>query len=531
MHRVAALSRLVSVHAALLLTPAALGAAPTGSDHPAEDEVAELISAELLDGASQTPVHNRDRWALRDLLVRDFAQTREVRAQVRLALDPLRQLRDPRWLEELERRAALAQLRPSSSHEAAKELGVAYDIPLADHQLVDAYIDYFTGRGRWFFERWLERSGRYIPMMQPILEEHGLPKDLVYLAMIESGFSAKALSVAAAAGYWQFIRSTAQLFGMKMDTWVDERRDFVTATHSAARYLSRLYAQFGDWHLAWASYNGGEGRVRRTLARTGAKSFWELVELNALPKETQHYVPKIIAAAIVAKNRERYGFGHVKDLQPLTYDELEVRDSIDLRLLAKELGCSAEHLRELNPQFIYDLTPPGRRLRLRVPVGAAISAQAWLDSLPPSQRFTYGHHTVARGDTLSGIANRFGTSIAMIQELNDVRDPRSLRPGQRLIIPSLRKLHDTATAVSVAGAEQQRSAPRAVHHPAAKSKPQTIATSNQPHAKHVVVAGETLWSISRRYGATVEQVRSWNGLRGNELRAGAVLKIYGSSGS
>ncbi|MBC7794875.1 MAG: lytic transglycosylase domain-containing protein, partial [Clostridia bacterium] len=205
----------------------------------------------------------RSRWALRELLALDFAQSPGLENAVAKALasgvDPrdIGSTKDGRWLEGFDRSTALASLRPFTSHQAARVSAAAYDIPITDHALVDAWIDYFTGRGRWFFERWLGRSERYIPMMQPILESYGIPKDLVYLAMIESGFSAKAYSVAAASGYWQFIRGTAKTYGLHMDAWVDERRDYIIATHAAARYLVSLHKLFGDWPLAWAGYNAG----------------------------------------------------------------------------------------------------------------------------------------------------------------------------------------------------------------------------------------------------------------------------------
>jgi LysM repeat protein len=418
------------------------------------------------------------------------------------------------WERLLLRRRALSRIRLDDDSLLARDDTVTYDIPLADHPLVDTYVKHFTGRGRWFFAKWLARADRYLPIMQPILSKAGVPRDLVYVAMVESGFSARAVSVAAACGYWQFIRSTGKLFGMRMDVWIDERRDFVRATEAAAAYMKQLHEQFGDWHLAWAGYNAGGGRVRRALARYRVEDYWTLIgRKRALAKETRHYVPKIVAAAIISKSREKYGFGDVEPLPPLLYDDVEVDDAVDLRVVARKLGVSLTRLRELNPALLQDVTPPGREHILRVPRGRGPETSKWLASLPASKRLTYRHHRVKGGDTLWKIAARYNSSIEAIRDFNRVRNPRALRVGSSLIVPTLR---------SGPRAKVYASAP--VKRAARVAQRITKAVSSASH--HVVAPGDTLWSISRKYDTTVGFIKAKNGLRSSRIVVGEKLRIH-----
>ncbi len=303
----------------LLVAPLAAGAQaePPPGEEPVEDNVEadaepqrvrELLDHDLPD-SSGALTSDVDRWILRSVLTDGLAQSLPSAA----ALSPpdlpsgsgaqSLPVAAPSLAKALDSARQLARLHGvPEQHHAARVAADNFDIPLATHPLVDLYIDYFSGRGRWFFAKWLERSRRFIPMMQPILEKAGVPQDLVYVAMIESGFSASAYSTAAAAGYWQFIGPTGKLYGLSHTLWVDERRDFERATQAAARYLGALYREMGDWHLAWACYNAGEGRIRRALAKYKVHDFWQLIAYpRSVAKETAHYVPKVIAAAMIAK--------------------------------------------------------------------------------------------------------------------------------------------------------------------------------------------------------------------------------------
>lgn len=490
----------------------------------ARDSIASLLEKEMPNEAELLAEGSAEgRWALRDRLLDDFAHTPVPRRRVhrvmarRAKTRALQEMGDPAWIEALEDRALAIRLRGLPRHQADRAQPLAFDIPLADHPLVDAYVEYFTGRGRWFFRKWLARADRYVPIMRPILEAKGLPADLVYVAMIESGFSARATSTAQAAGFWQFIRSTGRLYGLQQDAWVDERRDFVRATEGAAAYLKKLYGDFDDWHLAWAAYNAGEGRIRRALEKTRVKDYWTLTaKPHALAKETVHYVPKIIAAAIISKDRLAYGFDDVNSLPPLEYDELQIRDASDLRMIAKRLQVGLSTLRALNPGLTVDITPPGQVWTLRVPQGRGAEAATWLANLPRSKRLRYAQHRVRKGDTLYGIAHRYGTTMSVVKSFNSIGNPRGLRPGQRLIIP-------TPTPPPNKDAHRRPERARRV----AKAGPRPVpAIGAKPVARHTVAAGETLWAISQRYGVSVSKLKRWNTRVGNTLGVGEVLDIF-----
>ncbi len=459
----------------------------------------------------------RERWALARVLRLDFAHTPRLEGAVRARVfDPLHAWCRPDLAEALARHAAEAALRGPHAHEAAHAVAVAFDIPLADHELVDLYVDYFAGRGRWYFAKWLVRLDRYQPLMQPILSARGVPGDLVYLALIESGLVPHAVSRAGAVGPWQFMPETGRRHDLRIDGWLDERRDFVRASEAAAEHLADLYGEFKDWHLAWAAYNAGSGRIRRAMLRTGLKDYWQLVdEKRALPVETRHYVAKVIAAAVIAKDRRRYGFDEAAPPALTAYDEIDLDEPVDLRLVARHLGVSVEVMRELNPALLQDVTPPHRSYRLRVPKGRGDDTSTWLVALPAARRLSYRHHTVRPGDTLHGIAQRYDTTVTAIREFNDVQNPRALRPGRALIVPSVKK---TARA-------QERPPPlRAV----ASAAP--IPGMGSAKASHVVTSGETLWSIARRYGVSVTELKGWNQRRGNVVVIGETLAIR-SNGS
>ncbi|MEZ4272448.1 MAG: LysM peptidoglycan-binding domain-containing protein [Myxococcota bacterium] len=487
-----------------------------------DDDLVEILQAE---GVEDTSLLQENPADMRVLLRRGFLQTPTLEHQLQRRLGgPWKSARRDDWPETLTRNAALAVLR-NDTHWQPPPPGVQYDIPLAQHALVDSYIDYFSGRGRWFFEQWLARAERYMPIMQPLLEAAGMPLDTIYLAMIESGFKSRAYSSAAASGFWQFIASTGRHYNLKQSTWVDERRDFIKATNSAIRYLKDLHRQFGDWHLAWAAYNAGGGRISRALKKYGVSDLWSLVDRqNALPEETRHYVPKIIAAAIVAKNRAHYGFSvweRAEPLSPLTWEEVPVSSPIELPRLASSLNIDLELLRALNPELRYDITPPGK-YTLRVPVGQSDAVSTWLARLPPTQRFAYQPYTIRSGDTLSGIAHRFGSRVDALKDFNGIRSARFLRVGQNILIPSLSR--SAASTRRTARARGVRSA-----QPHDSTTQPTVVASESGSAKvratHRVGKGETLWSISRFHGVSVEALKRWNQLRSNHIKIGAILHI------
>ena len=253
----------------------------------------------------------------------------------------------------------LAQEIKAFLEESGILLGYAQagDLPIVLNSPVQAYLRGFSTGQKATFETYLRRSGRYLPMMRRIFQEHGLPQDLVYLALVESGFNPFARSPAEAVGPWQFIEGTARGYDLKVNYWVDERRDPEKATRAAARYLKDLHHQFGCWYLAAAAYNAGEGRVGNAMQKTAVSDFWTLAKNGCLPRETCEYVPKFIAAALIAKNPEKYGFHAVVYQRPLDYERIKIPGGTDLRAFAQSLGVPPQALRELNPELQRDMAP------------------------------------------------------------------------------------------------------------------------------------------------------------------------------
>lgn len=499
-------------------TPESVAAAQAADD--ALEQLAEDAPDDVAD-ASDDLSEDVDRWVLHDVLAPDGrAQTQDWRD----ALDAVRllpQRKDrPAWQQDLERARLTGALRgtPEQHHEIDTSK-LAFDIPLQSHPLVDMYIDYFTGRGRLMFERWLIRAERYRPLMQSILAQKNVPQDLVYVAMIESGFSAHAYSSAAASGYWQFMRATGKLYGLHQDHWVDERRDFIKATQAAATYMSQLHRTLGDWHLAWASYNAGEGRVRRALGKYQEKTFWALIEHhNSLAKETMHYVPKVIAAALVAKDAKRYGFD-IAPQAPLSFEEISVEGAVDLHVLAKASKLEVQDLTELNPALLHAITPPGQTTRLRVPTGRAPVVSAALKRIPTNHRLTYYTHRVQPGDTLTGIAQRFATDLTTLRAFNRLQGP-VLRVGQQIIVPISGNKPLAVLAQAPQALKRPAVRPVAVRSRARANKPRYLRQGSQ---RHVVRAGETLWGIAHHYHVSLDRIRTHR--KANRLAVGDVLEI------
>ena len=261
----------------------------------------------------------------------------------------------------------------------ANETPLIFDIPMTYNARVSFWIRYFQTEGRSSFRGWLERSSKFIPLIQYELTRAGLPQDLVYLAMIESGFSTSASSHAAAIGLWQFIEPTGRRYGLKIDWWLDERRDFIKSTRAAINYMGDLYQQFNSWYLVAASYNMGENGVRRLMTRYKTNNFWELADRGAMPNETTNYVPKIIAATLIAKAPALYGFRELNYQMPVAFEYFNAPGGTDISNLAQYLGVSGKYLKDLNPELTKGFVPRGVSAhRIRIPKGALLTVSQYV---------------------------------------------------------------------------------------------------------------------------------------------------------
>lgn len=309
-----------------------------------------------------------------------------------------------------------------------------FDVPIIRTATVDKHVQFFSFRIRDRFEVWLGRLERHRPMVERIFTEFNLPVDLIFLSLVESGFSTNAVSRAKAVGPWQFIKGTAKAYDLRVDNWIDERRDPVKSTIAAARYLRDLYQLFGSWPLAMAAYNAGERKVGRALVRAQADDFWDLTDTKLLKRETKEYVPRFLAAALIAKDPTRFGFAVPSQL-PLEYEEVVVTRPIHLKTAALAAGASYAELKTLNPELRKDLTPPDPAYHLKVPAGRK---DAFLANLATYQNWKRVHavrHQIRRGDTLPLLASRHGTTVQAILEANAMTQSEKPKPGDWLLIP------------------------------------------------------------------------------------------------
>lgn len=259
--------------------------------------------------------------------------------------------------------------------------GPHFDLPVTYNEKVRTWISFYQKNGKKDFKIWLERSSRYIPKIIPLLDAQGLPRDLVYLAMIESGFSNSAVSSAEAVGYWQFIKPTANRYGLKVEWWLDERRDIIKSTIAAANYLNDLYKMFNSWYLAAAAYNMGEGRVKNLIKKYQTTNYWTLAKKKDFPQETEQYIPKLIAAMLIAKSPKLYGFRDLKPQQVARYEYFSAPGGTDLENLALYLGADKEAISKLNPELTKGFIPlyiPSRKIR--IPPGHLLRARKFASS-------------------------------------------------------------------------------------------------------------------------------------------------------
>jgi membrane-bound lytic murein transglycosylase D len=364
------------------------------------------------------------------------------------------------------------------------------DFPLVINDYVAGFISYFTSStgGHAHLLRSLERAGRYKDMISRDLREEGVPQDLIYLAVAESGFQPQALNAhSGAGGMWQFM-PFAGAYGLTRNGWFDERFDPEKSSRAYARYMKELFNQFGDWYLAMAAYNWGPGNVQRAVMKTGYADFWELYRRGVLPAETRNYVPGIIAAIIVAKNPTQYGLDNLNPDPPVLFDTITIDYAIDLHLVADVTNASLQEIVALNPSLLRMSTPNDVSFDLHVPPGARDAYLTRIKEIPEEKRSSWRFHVVRAGESLDAIAATLHVRVSEIAETNSIASGESLDEGDELIIP--------------------------------------VATATTTHAqRYTVRRGDTLITVADRFGVSVEQLRRWNRVSSNHITPGHVITV------
>jgi len=389
---------------------------------------------------------------------------------------------------------------------------VTFDIPMVVNDKVLAWIDIFRNRSvfRSSFVGGFQRYGWYEPMIHRILEEEGLPSDLIFMAFLESTYKTSAYSRARAKGIWQFMTPTGRQYGLRVDRYVDERSHPEKSTRAAARYMKDLYATFGDWHLAIAAYNTGAGNIMRAQRRSGKTDYWDLAKTRYMRLETKNFVPAILALALMAKEPGKYGFEDLRHNEPLEYDRITVEGPARLSLVAKLAGVSEDEVKFLNPHLRLGVTPPDERnYELLVPAGTGPTFVAAYEALPDSEKIAKldKFHTVRRGETLGIIASRYGTTVRQLTAANHIRNPHRISIGTQLIVP----------AIPGGGF-------------ASSSDTEAQDLSDGPY--HVVRRGDTLSGISKAYRVSLRRILAWNDMTTRTvLRPGMKIRVSGDGGS
>jgi membrane-bound lytic murein transglycosylase D len=383
----------------------------------------------------------------------------------------------------------LPEADPRLAVKAEQELmHVPHDLPLTVNDSVLQYLSYFsTPRGRAVVERGLERAGRYNEMIRRVLREEGVPEDLIYLAQAESAFQPTAVSRAGARGLWQFMPFRGEEYDLDRSYWVDERSDPEKATRAAARHFRDLYDMFGDWYLVMAAYNSGPLTVIKGIERTGYADFWELQKRHVLPKQTQNYVPIILALAMVGKSPSLYGVEVTPD-KPEPVDTVVPGHPIDLHLVADATGADLEDLRALNPELLRNTTPADATFALKLPAGDGDKFKENIQQVPPDKWTSWRLHAVESGETLGEIARSYRVTPASIEQVNHLDADASLPAGFLLTVPA---------------------APPVAHL-----------------VHYRVQRGDTLEGIAERFDVTTSDLRRWNHLRSSRASRGMVLRIY-----
>jgi membrane-bound lytic murein transglycosylase D len=447
---------------------------------------------------------------------------------------------------------------------------VVHDLPVETNSRVRYFIERYQRQDRKFFEDSLVRRGAWIDMIREIFTETGVPTELSAMALVESGYKTKALSRARAYGMWQFMKGTARLYDLRIDSWQDERGDPEKATRAAARHLKDLYEDLGDWKLAMAAYNAGQGRVQRAIRRSGTRDFWKISQSRHLVRETRNYVPAIMATVIILRDPERYGF-HVEPAEPLRYDTVTVDSWVDLDKVALCADTDLRTIRDLNLDLKYGTTPPNRvPYEVKIPYGRAAAFNTAFAKIPADQRVVPKIHTVRRGDTLYDLARTYRTTVTAICQMNGTNSRRVLSVNQKLLIPtgpnapswtgqaasgsrstagdyepgkritykvrrgdSLNKIAARYGTTSSSIARWNKISQRSLIHPGQRL---TVhcgqrasgggSSGGNQRVAYRVRRGDTLSAIAKRYNTSVRSIRRWNELPSVRIYPGDMLTIY-----
>jgi len=382
---------------------------------------------------------------------------------------------------------------------------ISFDVPIEINQKVIDYVEYFMTEKKEPMARWLSRSGLYIPILRRIFSQEGLPVDLTYLPLIESAFNPDAYSYAKACGLWQFIPGTAKKFGLKINWWIDERKDFEKSTRAAANYLKSLYEQFNDWRLALAAYNAGEGRIAKAIQNQNTTNFWEL---NLHP-QTMNYIPAYMASLLIAKNPKRYGFDIAYE-SSLDYDTVLLQKPVDLKTIAECAGTTRGIIKKLNPELRGWTTPPNtKNYLLRIPGGSKERFEIELAKIEEKIKVAWRNYRIRKNESLSIIAQKFNISIKDLMEANSISNPNKIIQGQTIIVPNRYALNDYNKMVNPS------------------SKPNTSNQRDTNLLIYTVKNGDTLSKIARVNGVSERSIKNWNNLKSiNYIYPKQKLKIY-----